>query len=73
LLGLHDFSKCIARETVGRKQQDADLRKQDADLRKQEADMRKYTQFLEILENTNLREDRRNKLEAYCSKYEDTM
>jgi hypothetical protein len=52
---------------------DSDLRKQDADLRKQEADMRKYTQFLEILENTNLPEDLRNKLEAYCSKYEETM
>jgi hypothetical protein len=49
----------IAREEGSRQQQDADLRK--------------YTQFLEILKDTNLPEDRRNKLEAYCSEYEETM
>jgi hypothetical protein len=49
----------IAREVSGMKQQDADLRK--------------YTQILEVLKDTNLPEDRRNRLEAYCSKYEETM
>jgi AAA+ ATPase superfamily predicted ATPase len=43
------------------------------ELGKQDADLRKYTKFLEFLKDTNLPEDRRNKLEAYCSECEETM
>jgi hypothetical protein len=45
----------------------------EAGMKQQDADLRKYSQFLEVLKNTNLSEDRRNKLEAHCSKYEETM
>jgi hypothetical protein len=63
---MEDCNK-IAREEGSRQQQDADSRKQDADLKS------RLSSWKFRKTRINLPEDRRNKLEAYCSECEETM
>jgi hypothetical protein len=63
---MHGRSQQHCRMEVGMKQQEVGMKQQDADLRK-------YTQCLEILKDKNLSVDRRNRLEKYIEKYEETM